>query len=560
MQSIHLISLGYTDQKPGWKFGEVWFTQPEISNLVNLVVDQQDKNPNNWFLFLNSSFDLPGDQIIHELTKQKVDLWHTGLKLGTNGLPGLIDFVAPTWTFNRDPDPAIETTSWRVSLQSCLVRAELIQQLGFLDDGFQSLAGAALEWGLRCIQHGALLRHHPDLLPPGFKAQPQENIPFSDQLRLIHLRYGLKWATWAAMRAILSGYAPLQQALPALAQLRRQAPPSRTPIYQTPGMRLPSIRSPGMQAPAEMPLGNEKSRISVLIPTLERYPYLRTLLRQLGEQSCPPHEILVIDQTPEDQRQIELYQEFGNLPLRVFFQEQPGQCSSRNLGLQAARGDYILFLDDDDEIPSDLLEKHLQHLESSAADASCGAADEVGAGPLPPAFTYRRASDVFPTNNTLLRKSALLKSGLFDLAYEHGARTDGDLGMRLYLGGAKMIYEPGIRVLHHHAPRGGLRAHKARQVTYASSRKSLLQRRLPSVTELYLVKRYFNQRQVKEQLWLSVLGTFSLHQDGLRRGLKAFFSFLLLPHTLWVLQRRLALACHMLEKYPQIPQIYQEDL
>ena len=82
---------------------------------------------------------------------------------------------------------------------------------------------------------------------------------------------------------------------------------------------------------------------------------------------------------------------------------------------------------------------------------------------LPDAFTLRRASDVFPTNNTMLRKSALRLSGLFDLAYEHGPRADGDLGMRLYLSGARMLLDPEIRVLHHHAPSGGLRTHKAPQ-------------------------------------------------------------------------------------------------
>ncbi len=257
----------------------------------------------------------------------------------------------------------------------------------------------------------------------------------------------------------------------------------------------------------------------------------------------------MIDQTPPEQRETQLYQEFEHLPLRVFYQEKAGQCSSRNLGLAAARGEAILFLDDDDEIPPDLLEKHLQHLAHSAAEASCGAADEVGAGPLPVAFTYRRASDVFPTNNTLLRKSALLKSGLFDLAYEHGARADGDLGMRLYLSGALMVLQPEIRVLHHHAPRGGLRAHKARKTTYASSRSSLLQRNLPGITELYLVQRYFSPRQTREHVWISILGTFSLHQPGIRRWLKGLSGGIMLPHSLWVISRRSQSARSMLKNF-----------
>ncbi len=49
-------------------------------------------------------------------------------------------------------------------------------------------------------------------------------------------------------------------------------------------------------------------------------------------------------------------EEFSDLPLRWIYQEQPGQCSSRNAGLQTAQGEAILFLDDDDEIPENLIE------------------------------------------------------------------------------------------------------------------------------------------------------------------------------------------------------------
>lgn len=546
MTSIHLIRLDSQTKQTAWPFGKVWRTPASLTALGSLLEKQANQvDKDDFWLFWGNPANLPAAALMETLVAQPVDLWHAGLLLGMGGLPELIDFVAPTWRFNRDPDPAIEAASWRVSLQACLVRGEVIRQLGFLNLAFENLAAATLEWGHRCLRQGALLRHHPSLLPANFQALPQVVIPFHEQLRFIHLRYGRKWAAWAALRAMLSGSVPLRHGLAAWRQLRSETVPSKAPIYAAP------IACRGSAQDANPP----GQRVSVLIPTLERYPYLRTLLRQLGAQSCPADEIVVVDQTPSELREPQFYQAFERLPLRVFYQEQAGQCSSRNLGLQAAQGDYILLLDDDIEIPPDLIEKHLQHLESSAADASCGAADEAGSGPLPAAFTYRRASDVFPAGNSLVRRTALLKSGLFDLAYEHGARADSDLGMRLYLSGAHLILEPAIRVLHHHAPRGGLRTHKARKATYASSRSSLLQRRLPEVTELYLIRRYFHSRQVREQAWLSLLGTFSLHQPGPRRWLKIVLSGLLLPHSLWVLWRRSQIAIGMLAKFPQIPRL-----
>ena len=63
-----------------------------------------------------------------------------------------------------------------------------------------------------------------------------------------------------------------------------------------------------------------------------------------------------------------------------------------------------------------------------------------------------------------------------------------------------MMLEPAISVLHHHAPRGGLRAHGARVVTYASSRRRITHRHLPEVTEVYRSLRYFSPVQVHEAL------------------------------------------------------------
>src|SRR5207248_2025531 len=183
----------------------------------------------------------------------------------------------------------------------------------------------------------------------------------------------------------------------------------------------------------------------------------------------------------------------------------------------------------------DLIELHLQTLVEFDAEVSSGVADEVAAGPLPTDFCLLRASDVFPTNNTMIRREVLRRSGLFDLAYNRGQRADHDLGIRIYLGGALMILNPTISVLHHHAPRGGLRKHKARVVTYASSRKRLLHRNLASATEMYLGSRYFSDTQLREMLWLRVLGTFSARGGCFRKATKAFVSAILLPHTLWVI-------------------------
>ena len=78
---------------------------------------------------------------------------------------------------------------------------------------------------------------------------------------------------------------------------------------------------------------------------------------------------------------------------------------------------HFFFIDDDDDIPPTLLADHMARL-GPGVDASSGAVDDATAGPPPVGFRHRRVSDVFPTNNTLLRRSALERSGLFDLAFD----------------------------------------------------------------------------------------------------------------------------------------------
>src|SRR5690606_17216039 len=128
------------------------------------------------------------------------------------------------------------------------------------------------------------------------------------------------------------------------------------------------------------------------------------------------YEIIVIDQTAAEARDTGLQQEFADLPLKLIYQDEAGQCTSRNAGLQIAQGDYIILLDDDVEIEADLIYRHLCNLDMSQADTSCGSVNEKGIIERPESFSFLRISDVFPAGNTLAKRSVFRRSGLFDLA------------------------------------------------------------------------------------------------------------------------------------------------
>ena len=541
MNKIILVLLNPEINEFFWPYGPTIISAPTPEDL-NLCIGNYLPNLDSdaWF-FWDGSLGMPDLNKISKFLDSPDDIWHAGLKLGLAGQPNFIDFVSPIWMLNRDPDPEIEATSWRLSLRCCLVRTEVLRQMGGPLPEFVSLDTASLELGFRYIRHGVFIRHVPGLLLELVSLRPIK-IPLEDQIYFLEVSYGKKWTIWASLRAALSGKENIKNIIRANQRLK-QTPDSNR---QSAPYRH-SISTPKNQI--------VDAKVSVLIPTLNRYPYLRVLLGQFKNQTVKPYEIIIVDQTPEPLRDSMLVHDNEELPIRWFYMDKAGQCSSRNLGLFQSRGDYILFIDDDDEIPNDLIESHLRKLDEPEVRVSNGVANEVGAGTLPLSFNLQRISDVFPTNNTMIKREVLKKSGLFDLAYDRGEVEDADLGMRIYLSGERMVLNPDIAVLHHHAPQGGLRTHNARKTTYAASRNSILLRVLPAVSNIYLAQRYFTKKQVNEYLWISILGTFSIHDRWDKRALKIIISFIVFPNTIWKIKRRKMIAEKMLNEFPMIPEL-----
>jgi glycosyltransferase involved in cell wall biosynthesis len=536
MKRVDLIWLSDSQNIPHWTLGNLLQVNPTVASLRESVAKHLQTCDDALLLFWDSQLPLPKSASISGFESMRGDVWHAGLRLGLGGQPSLIHSVESMWMLNCDPDSKIDSTSWRLSLRAALIPSDVLRKFDFIRPEFESLDAASLELGHRLICNGVLVRHAPALIPGDFQI-PKSEILFDDQIKFIALRYGSFWARWAVFRAILNGKTSLSTGLKGLRKnsiSSRKVLPYRTKVTETEH-------------------GIFGGTVSIVIPTLDRYPYLRKLLSQLRNQTVKPIEILVIDQTVNERRDHSIASDFADLPLQVIYRDQAGQCSSRNAALQMASGEFILFLDDDSEVLENLIENHLKSLQFFRADASSGVAEEAGAGPIPENFRLIRASDVFPTNNTMIHNSVLQRSGLFDLAYDRGQRADGDLGMRIYLSGALMVLNPEIQIYHHHAPQGGLREYKARKMTYAASRNSIWKRHLPSATEIYLTQRYFSPEVLREMLWLRAAGTFSVRSSFLKKIAKCVISGIMLPHTLLKFHQQIKEASKMAKRFPEIP-------
>ncbi|WP_141674339.1 glycosyltransferase family 2 protein, partial [Gilliamella sp. wkB108] len=95
--------------------------------------------------------------------------------------------------------------------------------------------------------------------------------------------------------------------------------------------------------------------ISVIIPCYNVQDYITDCLDSLINQSCLPKEIICIDDGSTDNTLI-LIQKYAITwdRIKIIQQSNQGVSKARNNGIEAAKGDYILFVDSDDIINTNL--------------------------------------------------------------------------------------------------------------------------------------------------------------------------------------------------------------
>ena len=538
--NIDLITLGSASAR-SWKAGQSIAAQFNLRSIID-ATQSLLKSDSGIIIFLQEGYSIHTDELLKMIhANQSIGVWYDERASVSSGAPRVTQLLSPGIYFNL-PVHASGVSIWNISLRCLVVRKDAIRSIGFLNPAFSTLEGAMLDWIYRLL-YGSALIEPVNLLQPMESKLSVPAIVLDDEFRYINNRLGKKWLTWSFLRYTFGGLTSFREAWPAYSQVRKEEGrvKASTPITHS------DWRNAILQ--------KTSYKISIIIPTVERYPYLVTALNQLLVQTILPYEVIVIDQTPVSERKPELFQGYDKIGLRYFSMDQSGQCGSRNLGLLQSSGDYILFIDDDVEVKPDLLEQHIRCMEYFNADVSCGVCDEVDAGPIPYDYTFIRHSDVFPTNNGMVRRATLEKSGLFDMAFDHGQRADGDIGARVYKTGASLILNPEIRVLHHRAPRGGLRKHNVRKVTYSSSRKYITHFRIPHVTELYLNMRHFSHQEQREYIVQCLLGMFSIRGNLVKKTLKACYALWKLPFVKREIRHRNSLAAEMLKSFPQIPQL-----
>lgn len=200
--------------------------------------------------------------------------------------------------------------------------------------------------------------------------------------------------------------------------------------------------------------------VSILIPCHNAALWLKQTLDAVFAQTWPAMEVILVDDGSTDQS-ASVARQFAVHGLRIVTQANAGQCAAANRALRLARGGYIKFLDADDLISPDMVERQVNAL---LAHPGCVAYSEWARFHEVPAeavFTprpgWRDAAPVDWLVELWERAQPMMQCGQFLLPRDLLARTGGwderlslindfEFFARLVTASAGVVYTPGARL------------------------------------------------------------------------------------------------------------------
>lgn len=266
--------------------------------------------------------------------------------------------------------------------------------------------------------------------------------------------------------------------------------------------------------------------VSIIIPTLNRYDYLKNVFKDLEKQSYSNFEVIVCDQSdPFDEN----FYKGWDLKIKVIRQEEKALWLARNTAIREAESEFIALSEDDVALPVDWLINHLKCLDFFKVDISAGVFYRNNGLVTVDSISNLqfKLSHQFPSGNSFLRKSVFVKIGLFDRQFEKQRMGDGEFGLRALLNGFLIVTNPKAFIIDIKAPYGGLRHLGSWDAVRPT--KLFSSRPLPSV--LYLIRKYFGNREARLYILKNIPQSFVPYRNkGDKKSL--MLVYLILPFWL----------------------------
>lgn len=107
-----------------------------------------------------------------------------------------------------------------------------------------------------------------------------------------------------------------------------------------------------------------KDLVTIIIPTFNRADTIEATVNSCLDQSYLNLEIIVIDDGSTDDTHYLLEKNILNNKIIYIYQQNSGRSKARNLGLKMAKGEFIQFLDSDDLLEKNKIEKQINKIKA----------------------------------------------------------------------------------------------------------------------------------------------------------------------------------------------------
>jgi len=237
-----------------------------------------------------------------------------------------------------------------------------------------------------------------------------------------------------------------------------------------------AYRPPPPQLPLSFP-AHDDVKVTIVIPVYNQVDFTLACLASIQQHSDEiPYEIVVVDDSSTDATS----ETINSIPGVVYLRNEgnAGFITSCNRGAETARGQYLLFLNNDTIVTSGWLKSLLQtfDLEPQAGLVGSklvypdGRLQEAGGiiwrdgtgwnrgkfqDPKEPKYNYLREVDYCSAASIMIPKALFQDLGGFDPKYAPAYYEDTDLAFKVAQSGRKVLYQPLSVVNHYEGITGG---------------------------------------------------------------------------------------------------------
>ena len=221
----------------------------------------------------------------------------------------------------------------------------------------------------------------------------------------------------------------------------------------------------------------EEAEVSIIIPVFNQVEFTQACLASLQQHGDGiPYEVIVVDDASTDATRDVLSKIGGLTCLRA--EANAGFIASCNRGAEAARGKFLVFLNNDTVVKKGWLASLLEtfRLEPKAGLVGSklvypdGRLQEAGGivwrdgsawnrgkfrDPTDPEYNYLREMDYCSAASVMIPRSLFATLGGFEAKYSPGYYEDTDLAFKVRRHGSKALYQPLSEVIHYEGATGG---------------------------------------------------------------------------------------------------------